>query len=71
MLNRHSLQYSELLRHRRGSIHLKRIERSGICWPGNSEWLFASVTKVNKIQIVSCFTKKTQNCIHYILPFLR
>jgi len=42
--SKRSFPYSELSRHRRGSLHLKYIELIGMCWPGNGEWPFASVT---------------------------
>jgi len=43
--SKHSFPYSELSRHRRGSIHLRYIEVIGMCWPGNGEWPFVSVTQ--------------------------
>ena len=50
---KHSFKYSELSRHRRGSIHLRYIELIGICWPGDGEWPFVSVTwKVFKHYLV-------------------
>ena len=73
----HSFKYSELSRHRQGSIHLKYVELIGICWTGDGEWPFISITwKLFEYCLVLPKKEKTQICnIHYIciknqlLPF--